>query len=217
MYSKVGETVLDPMVGGGTTAVEAKLLSRNIIGVDINPKAIQRTQECLKFNKIPQMEENIQVGDARNLTFINDASIDLTVTHPPYMNIIRYSEGKVQGDISSISCMSKFCDEIKLIAMELFRVLKPGKYCAILIGDTRRGQHYVPLAFNVMLRFLEAGFVLKEDVVKIQHNCKTTNYWESRARDGKFYLIMHEHLFVFRKPVENENLSNILFSTSQVY
>jgi DNA modification methylase len=96
--------------------------------------------------------------------------------------------------------LPQFCDEIEKVANELFRVLKPDKYCAILIGDTRRRKHYVPLAFNVMQRFLKVGFVLKEDIIKVQHNCKCTKQWELKAKRDKFYLIMHEHLFVFRKP-----------------
>jgi DNA methylase. len=115
-------------------------------------------------------------------------------------------------DISNISSLPVFCDEIEKIAKELFRVLKPDKYCAILIGDTRKGKHYVPLAFYVMQRFLKVGFVLKEDIVKIQHNCKYTTQWEWKAKKDKFYLIMHEHLFVFRKPAPDENLSRIKFS-----
>ena len=38
-----------------------------------------------------------------------------------------------------------------------------------LIGDTRKGRHYVPLAFQVMQRFLRVGFVLKEDIITVQH------------------------------------------------
>jgi len=89
------------------------------------------------------------------------------------------------------------------VAQECFRVLKPGKYCAILIGDTRRRRHFVPLAFNVMQRFLKAGFILKEDIIKLQHNCTTTRYWGAQEKD--FLLIMHEHLFVFRKPALGED------------
>jgi DNA modification methylase len=40
MYSEKGDTILDPMVGAGTTLIEAKLLSRNALGMDINPQAI---------------------------------------------------------------------------------------------------------------------------------------------------------------------------------
>ena len=41
LYLKGVDTVLDPFVGGGTTAVEAKLTNRNFIGFDINPKIIE--------------------------------------------------------------------------------------------------------------------------------------------------------------------------------
>jgi DNA modification methylase len=129
------------------------------------------------------------------------------------MNIIRYSDGKIPADISNISSLPKFCDEIGIVAKELFRVLKPDKYCAILIGDTRKGKHFVPLAFNVMQRFMKVGFVLKEDIIKVQHNCTTTERWRAKALQDKFYLIMHEHLFVFRKPRQAEDLSRIKFST----
>ena len=88
---------------------------------------------------------------------------------------------------------------------EFYRVLKPDYYCAILTGDTRRHRHYVPLAFNVMNVFLKNGFILKEDIIKVQHNCKTTPKWSSEAKKYDFYLIMHEHLFVFRKARRNED------------
>ena len=40
MFTKKGETVFDPFCGAGTTLVEAKLLGRNAIGVDINHIAV---------------------------------------------------------------------------------------------------------------------------------------------------------------------------------
>jgi hypothetical protein len=101
---------------------------------------------------------------------------------------------------------------IEKIAQEMFRVLKPDKHCAILIGDTRKGRHYVPLSMYVLQRFLKAGFVLKEDIVKVQHNCAATGRWKWKALKDKFYLIMHEHLYVFRKPTPNENLTRIKYS-----
>ena len=212
MYSEKGETVLDPMVGGGTTLIEAKLLARNGIGMDINPEAVELTKKALRFNHHPKSTQKVKTGDARDLSFLGDESVELVLTHPPYMNIIKYSEGKIDGDLSSIGSLPKFCDEIERIAAELFRVLKADRYCAILIGDTRKGRHYVPLAFGVMKRFLKAGFVLKEDIVKVQHNCKYTERWRWKAKKDKFYLIMHEHLFVFRKPKAGEDLGRIRYS-----
>ena len=215
MYSEQGDSILDPMVGAGTTLIEAKLLARNALGIDINPEAVKLTEKALKFKHHPPSKQKVKVGDARNLSFLKDDSFDLILTHPPYMNIIKYSEGKTPEDLSNISSLPKFCDEIEKIAKELFRVLKPDKFCAILIGDTRKGKHFVPLAFHVLQRFLKVGFVLKEDIVKVQHHCAFTERWRAKAKQDKFYLIMHEHLFVFRKPKENENLSRIKFSTAQ--
>jgi tRNA G10 N-methylase Trm11 len=214
MYSEKGQSVLDPMVGAGTTLIEAKLLGRNALGMDINPEAVQLAEAGLNFKHHPPSRQEVQVGDARDLWFLKDDSFDLVLTHPPYMNIIKYSEGKIPADLSNIGSLPKFCDEIEKIAAELLRVLKPDRYCAILIGDTRRGRHFVPLAFSVMQRFLKVGFILKEDIIKVQHNCKYTERWRPKAQRDKFYLIMHEHLFVFRKPHPTEDLGRLKYSTA---
>lgn len=98
-----------------------------------------------------------------------------------------------------VSGIEKFADEMGKVAQELFRVLKPGKFCAILIGDTRRNKMYQPLAYRVMDKFLNAGFQLKEDIIKRQYNCKATGFWVNKSKESNFLLIMHEHLFVFQK------------------
>lgn len=212
MYTEKGDSILDPMLGAGTTLIEAKLLARNALGMDINPEAVELTKVGLRFKHHPPSVQKVKVGDARDLSFLKDNSFDLVLTHPPYMNIIRYSNGKIPEDLSNINSLPKFCDEIERIAKGLFRVLKPDKFCAILIGDTRKGKHFVPLAFNVMVRFLKVGFVLKEDIIKVQHHCKTTEHWRAKAKSEKFYLIMHEHLFVFRKPKAGEDLARLKYS-----
>ena len=44
-----GDLVLDQFAGGGTTLVEAKLLNRDIIGVDVNDTALERCREKIDF------------------------------------------------------------------------------------------------------------------------------------------------------------------------
>lgn len=102
---------------------------------------------------------------------------------------------------------------LEISIREMYRVLKPGRYCAILIGDTRKGQHYIPLSHFVLQRCLRSGFALKEEVIKTQHNTTHAPRWSASATHFKFYLIMHEHLFIFRKPAEGEDLSRIQYST----
>jgi DNA modification methylase len=211
-YSEEGETILDPMVGSGTTLIEAKLLHRNAIGIDINKEAISLTEKALAFDYNTKSKQTVEIGDARDLSLFADNQFDLIITHPPYLNIVKYSDGQNKNDLSSISSLPKFLKEMEKVALELFRVLKPNRYCAILIGDTRKAQHYVPISYNVLQLFLDAGFALKEEIIKAQHNCIYSKRWEIKAKQYKFYLIMHEHLFVFRKPKTGENLSRIAWS-----
>jgi len=210
-YTQPGDTVMDQMVGSGTTAIECKLLGRNCIAVDINPDAIMVTRDRLDFSyntldqDFPKVTIKTYIGDARNLNLIKDESIDLIATHPPYASIIPYSNNRVEGDLSRLRKVSDFVKEMKKIAEESYRVLKPGKHCAILIGDTRRHRHYIPVAFRVMQAFLDAGFILKEDIIKLQWHMKSTRErWGGRY---DFYKIAHEHLFVFRKPEKGEKIS----------
>lgn len=135
-YSKENDTVLDQFVGGGTTAVEAKLTGRNFIGVDINPNALEITKSKLNFECEFNPTINIIQGDARNLSMIADNSIDLICTHPPYADIIHYSEN-IDGDMSLMP-MKDFLFEIGKVAEECYRVVKKDKFCAILMGDMRK-------------------------------------------------------------------------------
>jgi DNA modification methylase len=212
-YTEEGEIILDPMVGSGTTLIECKLLNRNGIGYDINPHAVEITQQRLSFRSENSSQQTVSVGDVRNLSQIEDNSIDMVITHPPYLDLVTYSNGENPDDLSSISNIPCFFQELSRGVAELFRVLKPGRFCAILMGDTRKGQHFVPLSLFTLRICLKKGFVLKEDIIKTQHNTTYALRWSGNAKKYKFYLIMHEHLFVLRKPKETELTSKWRYST----
>lgn len=195
-YSSEGDTVLDQFIGGGTTAVEAKLTGRNFIGIDINPAAVELTKNKLNFEYDTSTDISVRLGDARKLD-ISDGSIDLICTHPPYADIINYSDG-IEGDLSLLS-IKPFLTEMSKVAEECFRVLKKDKFCAILMGDTRKKGMVQPLAFETMRLFELAGFKLKEIIIKEQHNCKATGYWKTHSIKYNFLLLAHEYLFVFKK------------------
>ena len=92
-----------------------------------------------------------------------------------------------------------FLEEMKKVAAESYRVLKKDKFCAVLMGDTRQKGCMIPMSFDVMKTFQDAGFTLKELIIKEQHNCKATGYWKTNSVKYNFLLIAHEYLFVFRK------------------
>ena len=195
-YSEVGDTVLDQFVGGGTTAIEAKLTGRNFIGIDINPSAVEISKSKCNFECDTNSTIDIFYGDARKLNIENE-SIDLICTHPPYADIIHYSDD-IDGDLSLLS-KKDFLFEIGKVAEECFRVLKKGKFCAILMGDTRKKGMVQPLAFETMRIFELAGFKPKEIIIKEQHNCKATGFWKTNSIKHNFLLLAHEYLFILKK------------------
>lgn len=159
--SKDGDLVFDQFAGGETTLVEAKLLNRDIIGVDVNDVVLDRCKEKTAFEHYgANGKVYIRKDYARNLDFL---------------------------------------EEMKTVATESYRLLKKDKFCAILMGDTRKKGHMIPMSFEVMRILEDAGFKLKELIIKEQHNCKATGYWKTNSVKYNFLLIAHEYLFVFRK------------------
>jgi site-specific DNA-methyltransferase (adenine-specific) len=59
MFSFVGETILDPFLGSGTTSLAAKKLNRNSIGYEINEDFLQIIKEKLDIDKKEIFNENI--------------------------------------------------------------------------------------------------------------------------------------------------------------
>lgn len=194
-YSQPNEWILDQFLGSGTTLVEAKLLDRNAIGVDINEQSILLSNQNLNFQCNTKTQQNIKKGDARNLSFITNESMDLICTHPPYADIINYSQS-LDGDLSLLG-VEEFILQMNNVAREAYRILKKGRICAVMMGDIRSKGCVVPLGFQVMNCFLNAKFKSKEIVIKEQHNCKSTKFWEKQH--CSFLLLAHEYIFIFIK------------------
>ena len=158
-------------------------MGRNAIGVDINSEAV-------KLSKIFTKQ-----GNANNLSFIKDESIDLICTHPPYADIIQYSI-EIPGDISHLK-YEDFLKELEQVAKESYRVLKKQGICTFMIGDIRKKGYVLPLGMSSMQKFVDAGFKLKEIIIKEQHNCKATEYWNNIEKT--FLMLAHEYIFVLEK------------------
>ena len=204
-YSKEKDLVLDQFVGGGTTLVESKLLNRSCIGIDINPDSIKLCKKAIDFDCKNSSKLFLKKADAQNLNFLKNDSIDLICTHPPYADIIKYSEN-IKNDISLLK-LKDFIEAMKKVANESYRVLKNGKYCAILIGDMRKKGRVIPLGFQIMKTFINEGFKLKEIIIKQQHNCSATGFWKTSSIKYNFLLLAHEYLFIFIKDDDKKKKS----------
>lgn len=195
-YTNENDIVLDPFCGSGTSMIECKLLKRKAIGIDINEKALKITSSRLNFNYNNEYIPKLIKADSINLQkIIRSNKIDFIFAHPPYADIIKYSND-IKEDISRLN-ITEFLGHINLFSKECFRMLKDGKFCALLIGDIRKQGNVIPLGFYLMNIFIKTGFQLKEIIIKEQHNCKMTDYWKNK--DINFYLLAHEYIFVFKK------------------
>jgi len=101
-------------------------------------------------------------GDARDLTFLEDESIHLVVTSPPYWNLKRYNENPDQ--LGHINDYESFLGELEKVWKEVFRVLVPGGRLVCVVGDVcvsrrRFGRHLVfPLHADICVLCRKIGF-----------------------------------------------------------
>ncbi|RKY19655.1 MAG: site-specific DNA-methyltransferase [Planctomycetota bacterium] len=101
-------------------------------------------------------------GDARDLSFLPDASIHLVVTSPPYWTLKRYNEHPDQ--LGHVKDYEVFLGELEKVWRECFRVLVPGGRLVCVVGDvclSRRafGRHVVvPLHADIAVMCRKIGF-----------------------------------------------------------
>jgi site-specific DNA-methyltransferase (adenine-specific) len=101
-------------------------------------------------------------GDARHLPFINDASVHLVITSPPYWTLKKYNDGPNQ--LGHVTDYETFLAELDKVWREVYRILTPGGRMVCVVGDvclSRReyGRHVVvPLHSDISVCCRRIGF-----------------------------------------------------------
>ena len=126
--------------------------------------------------------------DAAETSEIVDESVSLTVTSPPFLDIVQYSKDnwlrcwfnnldtrKIEKQITMARTVEDWSAKMGQVFEELYRITKPGGWVAFEVGEVRNGK--VKLDDHVIPLGLQAGFRCLGVVVNSQQFTKTANIW----------------------------------------
>jgi len=163
--------VLDPAAGSGTTGDVCRELGVGCVQRDL------RDGFDVLSSKIP-------------------SGFDFVFFHPPYWNIIRYSDDP--RDLSNISKYEDFIESLAHACKRLFKALEPnGGHVAVLLGDVRRRGKYYFIFRDLISKLGDPDYPI---LIKAQHNVKS---FGRRYGIEYFIPLAHEYVLIWRagKPV----------------
>lgn len=215
LFSFYGETVLDPFGGTGTTARAAIPLGRRAVCVDQNPDYVNIIQsECGSLSRDHSEEQPSLLavhGDSRNLSFLDEGSVGLVITSPPYWDKANYGPG--QNNLGNIQSYPKFLDSIRPVFEECYRVLMPGRKMCVVTANvnqhTDQGLLTFPLATDFAVLLRNIGFVMVNEIIwsKDGTGGKWGSFGAQRPIFGSYpyppnflFKNIHEYVLIFAKP-----------------
>lgn len=207
-YTRKGEWVLDPFAGSGTTMIVAQRLGRHCVGVELQEEVVRRARRAIAGEpNADGVVSDVVVGDSTGYDYrallggYGQQSAQLVILHPPYFDIIRFSEDA--RDLSNVPSVDVFLEQIGRVIDQVAPVLDVGRYLVLVIGDTYARGEWVPLGFQTMNEVMKRGFALKSVIVKNFEETTGKRHqkelWKYRALVGGFYVFKHEYVFVLKK------------------
>lgn len=130
-------------------------------------------------------------NDARQTPEIAAESVRLTVTSPPFLDVVQYAQDnwlrcwfngidpqQVAAGITMTNSLAEWHKVMQEVFAELFRITAPGGWVAFEVGEVRKGtvrldEHVVPLG-------VRAGFRCAGILLNVQEFTKTANIWGIR-------------------------------------
>ena len=210
-FTKKNDIVLDLFFGSGTSGIEAVNMQRRCIGVELKDELVESVSQ--KFTpKQLVTDVNIICADSASedakskiqarLDVMGEKNAQLLMLHPPYGDIIKFSDRK--EDLSNCATTGEFYNLFEKVAKNGYDLLEKGRFACLIIGDKYANSQHIPLGFECMARMNKLGFITKAIIIKdMQGNerakGKTANLWRYRALAGGFYIFKHEYVMVFQK------------------
>ena len=150
----------------------------------------------------------VYLSDSRDMSALDDKTIGLVVTSPPYWSIKDYEH---PGQIGAGQTYEEYLGGIEKVLQECFRVLKPGCRAAVNIGDQYlrardHGRYRVqPIAADLAVRARSAGFDFMGNI--IWRKISTTRTSGGGQWMGSIYYpkdghvtYEHEYIILLKKP-----------------
>lgn len=156
---------------------------------------------------------SVRLGDARDLSFIPDSSIQLIVTSPPYFNLKEYASDADGAQLGRRKDYDKFLGELDRVWSECSRVLTPGGRVCCVIGDIliprkADGRHRIlPLPADIMVRARGVGLDVLTPIYWFKIGNRTneagggsSGYYGKPYQPGAIIKNDFEHVLMLRKP-----------------
>jgi site-specific DNA-methyltransferase (adenine-specific) len=167
-----------------------------------------------------RLRHEIRQGDARDLSDIQDDSVHLIVTSPPYFNLKPYASEAAGKQLGRIDDYEDFLAELDRVWCECKRVLVPGGRVCCVIGDIlvpRRvdGRHRIlPLPADIMVRSRKLGLDTLTPILWFKIGNRTneagggsSGYYGKPYQPGAVIKNDFEHIVMLRKPSGYRNTS----------